>query len=159
MENVVNVASYIASRYQSAFGEVISEMKLHKLLYFAQRECFIQKDKPLFAEPFLAWRYGPVVAMIRPLCAHGLLNGALSEAAQEEYADVFNFVFMHYAPKDAWSLSRLSHEECSWRNARIGLDEDENGNAPLLLEDIRRDAAIAKIRRMIVDKMNKVEKV
>lgn len=158
MENVIKVASYIAERYRLTFGEVISEMKLHKLLYFTQRECLIQKDAPMFAEQFLAWRYGPVMAEIRPLYAHGLLSDSLSESAQKEYTDVFDFVFKHYAPKEAWSLSRLSHEESSWKNARLGLSEDENGNAPLLLEDIRRDAAIAKIRRMIVDRMNKAEK-
>lgn len=159
MENVINVASYIAERYQSTFGEKISEMKLHKLLYFTQRECLIQLGKPLFAEQFLAWRYGPVMVEIRPLFAQGLLTKPLSIVSQKEYSTVFDFVFKQYAPKDAWSLSRLSHNEYSWRKARHGLNDDENGNSPLLLEDIRRDAAIAKIRRMIVDRMNKSEKV
>lgn len=159
MENVIKVASYIAERYQSTFGEVISEMKLHKLLYFTQRECLIQKGAPMFNEQFIAWRYGPVMVEIRPLYAHGSLNEPISEVVQREYSDVFDFVFKQYAPKDAWSLSRLSHEESSWKSARYGLNEDENGTAPLELENIRRDAAIAKIRRMIIDKMTKAEKV
>ena len=159
MENVINVASYIAQRYFNTFGETIGEMKLHKLLYFTQRECLIQKNKPMFAEQFMAWRYGPVMTNIRSLYAHGLLNKSLSIAAQKEYAIVFDFVFKQYAPKDAWSLSRLSHGECSWKRARHGLKEEENGTTPLLLMDIRRDAAIAKIRRMIIDRMNKVENV
>lgn len=159
MENVIKVASYIAEKYKSTFGEVISEMKLHKLLYFTQRECLIQKDEPMFNEQFIAWRFGPVMVEIRPLYAHGLLNEPMSEAAKREYADVFEFVFKQYAPKDAWSLSRLSHEESSWKSARYGLNRDENGTTPLSLENIRRDAAIAKIRRTIIDKMTKAEKV
>lgn len=38
MEDVVKVASYICQRYQREFGKRIDEMKLHKLLYFTQRE-------------------------------------------------------------------------------------------------------------------------
>lgn len=159
MESVIKVASYIAERYQLTFGKVISEMKLHKLLYFTQRECLIQKDEPMFKEQFKAWRYGPVMVEIRPLYAHGLLTESISEAAKREYAEVFDFIFKQYAPKDAWSLSRLSHEESSWKSARYGLNEDENGTTPLSLENIRRDAAIAKIRRIIIDKMTKAEKL
>lgn len=159
MENVIKIASYIAARYQSTFGETISEMKLHKLLYFTQRECLIQKNKPMFAEEFMAWRYGPVMVKIRPLYARGLLNEPMSEATINEYASVFDFVFKQYAPKNAWSLSRLSHEERSWKIARLGLNECDNGSTPLLLENIRRDAAIAKIRRKIIHKMAQIEKI
>ena len=48
MESVKKVASYIAQRYKKEFGERISEMKLHKLLYFTQRESLIQLGEPLF---------------------------------------------------------------------------------------------------------------
>ena len=39
MEHILNVAEYIFSEYEKISGEKIDEMKLHKLLYFAQREC------------------------------------------------------------------------------------------------------------------------
>ena len=42
MEDVVKIASYICDRYQKEFGTRIDEMKLHKLLYFTQRECIAQ---------------------------------------------------------------------------------------------------------------------
>ncbi len=35
-----------------------------------------------------------------------------------------------------WKLSELSHKEISWKNARAGLHEGENGNRKLKLEDI-----------------------
>ena len=40
MEDVVKIASYICQRYEYQFGSRIEEMKLHKLLYFSQRESF-----------------------------------------------------------------------------------------------------------------------
>ena len=53
MLDVVKVASYISRRYEREYGSQIDEMKLHKLLYFTQRESLIQLDRPLFAESFL----------------------------------------------------------------------------------------------------------
>ena len=43
MMGILQVASYICKRYMDDFGVRIDEMKLHKLLYFTQRECLIQK--------------------------------------------------------------------------------------------------------------------
>lgn len=52
MEKLMDVASYIFNRYYETKGECIDEMKLHKMLYFAQRESLIQHREPLFAETF-----------------------------------------------------------------------------------------------------------
>ena len=50
MLDVVKVASYISRRYEQTFGVRIDEMKLHKLLYFVQRETLIQTDQTLFLQ-------------------------------------------------------------------------------------------------------------
>ena len=41
MENMRNVAGYIATRYKDEYKADIDEMKLHKLMYFAQREAYV----------------------------------------------------------------------------------------------------------------------
>ena len=58
MENVMNVAAYITNRYLEEYKQPIDEMKLHKLMYFAQRESFIQNNQPLFDATFYGWKYG-----------------------------------------------------------------------------------------------------
>ena len=153
MESVKRVASYIAQRYKKEFGERISEMKLHKLLYFTQRESLIQLGEPLFNEEFLAWKYGPVIPSIRSLYAQDQLDDVPDSNWEEANKSVLDFVFSHYAPKEAWSLSRLSHGEGSWRNARKGLEDDENGNIPMNIADIQKDAERMKIRRYILSRM------
>ena len=153
MVGVIKVASYIADRYLKDFGERISEMKLHKLLYFTQRESLIRKGEPMFEEQFLAWRYGPVMVQIRNAYADDKLNDMPSEEFLEQYKDVFDFVFQNYAPKDAWSLSYLSHAEFSWKNARKDLLPEQNGNEPLKIEDIRKDAERISMRRFLLDKI------
>ncbi|MBQ0007663.1 MAG: DUF4065 domain-containing protein [bacterium] len=151
MISVVKVASYIANRYMKDFGERISEMKLHKLLYFTQRESLIRKDEPMFEEQFLAWRYGPVMVQIRNAYANDTLNDMPSDEFVEQYKEVFDFVFQNYARKGAWSLSYLSHAEFSWKNARKNLLPEQNGNEPLKIEDIRKDAERISMRRFLLD--------
>ena len=49
-------------------------------------------------------------------------------------------MILEYGSLASWKLSQLSHKELSWKNARIGLKEGENGSRKLNLEDIREDA-------------------
>lgn len=50
MEKILDVAQYIYDEYKRQSGEIIYEMKLHKLLYFTQRESLAITNEPLFAE-------------------------------------------------------------------------------------------------------------
>ena len=65
MERAINVARYICDEYRKMSGEAIDEMKLHKLLYFSQRESFAITGEPLFIDEFEGWRYGPVCVAVR----------------------------------------------------------------------------------------------
>ncbi len=38
MERILDVAQFIFEEYKKQAGKAVDEMKLHKLLYFAQRE-------------------------------------------------------------------------------------------------------------------------
>lgn len=153
MVKVDKIASYICHRYEDEFNEKISEMKLHKLLYFTQRESIIQKGEPMFEESFLAWKYGPVLADIRVLYANNQLNDLPTDEFIHANQEIFDFVFSYYAPKEAWSLSRLTHGEYSWIHARGNLRPNQGCNTPLLLEDIRKDAERIKLRRFLLQEI------
>ncbi len=64
MENVLNVATHISQRYFSEYSEQIDKMKLHSLMYFAQRESLIQTGEPLFDATFYGCKYGPILKEI-----------------------------------------------------------------------------------------------
>ncbi len=153
MLDVIKAASYIATRYNSAYGCDIDEMKLHKLLYFAQRESLIMLDEPLFATAFHAWKYGPVIIEIRTPYKQRMLNEKLSEEESAKYGEVFDRVFKEYASKDSWSLSSISHGELSWQKAREGIPTYENSNRLMSIEDIKEDAHRIKFRRFLLSKM------
>ena len=156
MLDVVKVASYISRRYEKVFGSPIDEMKLHKLLYFAQRESIIQLDQPLFATAFQAWKYGPVLVQIRSLYKQGKLTKSLSPEEIALYQAVFDKVFEQYAHKDAWSLSSITHGEISWQKARVGVPASENSDALIEMEDIRKDARHIKLRRYFLSHLQPI---
>lgn len=139
MEKIINVAQYIFTKYKEITGETIDEMKLHKLLYFAQRESLAISNEPLFEGEFEGWKYGPVCKDIRnSITEDGILDYDADISDECKY--IINNVIWEYGSLASWKLSQLSHQEISWRNARKGLKEGENGNVKLKLEDIRLDA-------------------
>ncbi|MCI8895068.1 MAG: DUF4065 domain-containing protein [Lachnospiraceae bacterium] len=139
MEKIINVAQYIFSEYKRVTGERMDEMKLHKLLYFAQREALAITNEPLFEGEFEGWRYGPVCREIRnSITPDGMLD--YDQEVSDECKYIVNNIILEYGSLASWKLSELSHREISWRNARAGLGEGENGTVKLKLSDIREDA-------------------
>ena len=150
MEKVIKVAAYICKRYKEQFRQDIDEMKLHKLLYFAQREALIRVGEPMFAESFQAWRLGPVMPAIREFYHNGMSASMPSDSFLRKFSKVFDFVFAQYATKPSISLSDLSHGEYSWKHAREGLGLYDSCTREMKIEDIRIDAANASKRRVML---------
>lgn len=65
MENSKVVAKVLYNMYQDRFWCPMDEMKMHKLMYFAQRESLMYDKEPLFEESFYGWKYGPVLKSVR----------------------------------------------------------------------------------------------
>lgn len=144
MYSVMNIASYICNRYMKENHMRIDEMKLHKLLYFAQRESLIQNNEPLFSEQFEAWKYGPVLREIRE---HYKNNDFDYSYDDQSLKPIMDKVFSEYSHVLSWSLSMISHGEESWKRARKDLQEWENGNNKIDTNDIRIDADRVKMLR------------
>ena len=153
MEDLMNVASYICNRYSKEYGSRIDEMKLHKLLYFAQRESLIQNIEPLFDAVFYGWKFGPILKEIRLAYRDDLFYDSVPQDVIFRMLSIMNKVFEEYAGKDSWSLSRLTHGEFSWKNSRHGVPDGENSDNPMSLDDIRVDADRIRERREMLLKL------
>lgn len=152
MENVLNAAFYIYYMYLQKTGQILDKMKLHKLLYFSQRESLVRNDQPLFMDNFQGWKYGPVCVPIRKLYRKGKFqnkNESLKyiEKLSKESRNIIDYVLEVYGKKESWSLSDITHTEYSWRQSRIGIPEGENGEKVILLDDILIDAKRIQNRR------------
>lgn len=144
MLETLRVATYIAVEYKRLFGQQIDEMKLHKLMYFTQRESIIQTGAHMFDAEFRAWKYGPVLLEVREAFKTISLQSSLTDEMKEQFQDVFDKIMSHYATKKTMSLVCLSHAELSWKRARKGYGKYESSDVPMLLSDIYEDAEIAK---------------
>lgn len=67
-------------------------------------------------------------------------------------SEILEKVFNSYADRDSWSLNRLTRGELSWKNSRIGIPSDVNGNKKMNNEDIQKDAERIRNRRKILAK-------
>lgn len=152
MKDILTVAAYIANRYEKEFSERIDEMKLHKLLYFTQREALIRTGEPIFPQEFQGWRLGPVAPEIRKPYLENSFDKQVSDADLEGYMDVMDYVFTNYAPKDSWSLSRLSHGETSWKISRKGIAPSESSAQVIPTAHIRLDADRIRERREMLSR-------
>lgn len=144
MYTAFEIASYICNRYQNENHVRIDEMKLHKLMYFAQRESLIQNGTPLFNEEFEAWKYGPVLTEIRD---HYKVNDFDKSYENKAIVPIMDKVFNEYSHIMSWSLSMISHGEESWKIARNGYDEGANCRVKIKTNDIRIDAQRVKEAR------------
>lgn len=148
MIDVKTAAKYLIQRYKEISGSAMDEMKLHKLLYFTQRESFILLERPMFPDKFEAWRYGPVMRSLRK--AHWDHQPQSILSVEAEYIPVLEDTLMRYAPMDSWTLSNISHGETCWQKAK----DKEVGSSPMEIEtsDIEYDAKVIKYRRFMCHK-------
>ena len=148
MLTVMQAASYIYNRYKREYNEIIDEMKLHKLLYFTQREAIIQTGQPLFEAQFEAGAYGPVLLQIRDCYRRKAFSYHINGDEMNRYRRIFDYIFNNYANMSSWSLSMLSHGEISWQRALPKSGEGvSDSRSHMKTEDIREDAERIKTRR------------
>jgi len=140
MESVFDVAQYIYKEYKRISNQVIDEMKLQKLLYYAQRESFAITGEPMFDAEFEGWKYGPVCRAVREVFT---IDGiyAKCEAISSENACIVNNVINKFGPIESWKLSQLLQQETSWINSRKRLQDGEIGLNKIKLDDIKYDVA------------------
>lgn len=118
------IANKIILNIDSEHGDIISNLKLQKLLYYIQGYHLAFFNEKLFDENLEAWTYGPVV----PNVYHRFKeNGALGiilnkEEVKEiklndEAEDMFYQVMNEYGKFNAIKLMEMTHNERPWKEA------------------------------------------
>ena len=105
-------------------SEYITNLKLQKLLYYAQGYFLAKRDDPLFQEDFLAWEHGPVVKKIYDKYKVNGASGIVYEKdfdveMNEETEEILEEVYEEYGQYTAWKLRNMTHEEEPWKSTRI----------------------------------------
>lgn len=130
------VAKYFI-RLAHETGSFISNLKLQKLVYYAQAWHLALFEQPLFNEDFEAWIHGPVVPELyhyykkfgwRPI------DEAADPQLPDEIRDFLSEVVEEYFACDAYELEQMTHLEDPWNRARGGLPPDVPSNQVILKE-------------------------
>ncbi len=104
-------------KYNSA--DEISNLKIQKLLYYAQGCALASMGKPLFDDDIVAWKHGPVVENVYQKY-HEYGRKGISvipdyPVLSPEIEDLLINTYNYFAKYSAWELANLTHREDPWK--------------------------------------------
>lgn len=134
------VANYIIKFAHDHQG-FISNLKLQKLLYYAQGWHLAIYKKRLFDDDIEAWIHGPAIREIyRKYKKYSYHN--IDEEVEEypefspKIKEFLDELLDEYFPLDAYQLERMTHKEEPWLKARNGLPVDAPSDVKLDINDM-----------------------
>jgi len=125
MNKAIDVANYILTLLDETAGDLMSHLKLQKLLYYSQGFMLAMLERPLFEDKVVAWQHGPVVPTVWEAFKHHGSNpipkpsGFDRSVIPDDAREVINEVYVAYGQFSAWALRDMTHEETPWRSTPI----------------------------------------
>lgn len=126
MYTAETIANWFLNNIDRESGNSITNLKLQKLLYYAQAWYMVlteNKEEPiLFDERIEAWSHGPVVREIYNKYSEMRYNAILRPEADveldEETEEILKEVLRVYGKYEASYLEELTHQEDPWKITR-----------------------------------------
>jgi uncharacterized phage-associated protein len=125
MYDVIYIAKWFLNRDRTtdmlADSDGISNLKLQKLLYYAQGTALAIKGEGFFKDALLAWTHGPVVESVYHLYKN---YGSRPIDFDEDFDDsgisdrdkaLLEDVYYSFAGYSAWKLREMTHNEDPWK--------------------------------------------
>jgi len=144
MERVHITARQVADyfiRFSHDVGDPISNLKLQKLLYYAQAWYLALYDVPLYGERIEAWVHGPAIPPVYGQFKEWAWQPITSDPERPSFPDVVHGhlteVMEQYGRFNAYQLELLTHSEKPWRDARKGIPPDQPSNEIITHEAMR----------------------
>ncbi|MTJ06889.1 Panacea domain-containing protein [Anabaena sp. UHCC 0204] len=122
-------------------GSYISNLKLQKLVYYAQAWYLAIYDQPLFDDDFEAWIHGSVIPKLYEQYKQFAWMPILKEVEKPNFSNEINEFLEQvteiYFGCDTFELEQMIHREDPWINARGNLPMDSPCNAIISKESMR----------------------
>jgi uncharacterized phage-associated protein len=116
----LSIAKFFLAIPDKDSGELISNLKIQKLLYYAQgyHVALHGVARPLFTDRLYAWKHGPVVKNVYNHYA-SYKSGALPQAKfvtamEPNTREFLNEIYRTYGKYSAWALREMTHREAPW---------------------------------------------
>lgn len=123
---VANYFLYLSNEH----GDLLTQLKLQKLVYYADAWHLVHFNESLISEDFEAWVHGPVVRSLyscfatfkwQPIQVPVEQPDNLSDDKKEFLQDVFQY----FSKFTAYELEQMTHMEKPWLEAREGVPTGE----------------------------------
>ena len=120
----------------------VTQMQLHKLLYYAQGWALAQRGEPLFSARFQAWAHGPVAVDVYPKFAdydgHPISkhDAAVDGSLTKRDRSMLESIWTGYGRYSAWQLREMTHNESPWQDARRGTRDGARSEASITEESM-----------------------
>lgn len=119
MATVFDVAEFFLSKSDDDSEQFMSNLKLQKLVYYAQGFSLALLGRRLFSEPIEAWQHGPVVPELYRKyrdCGSSAIPAAEynRQAFRRDELSLLEEVYEVYGQYSAWKLRELTHSEDPW---------------------------------------------
>lgn len=102
----------------------ISNLKLQKLLYYAQGAYLAMRGEKLFDDEIVAWTHGPVIEEMynkyKKYGASGITEFDEDVELDNETLDVIVAMYDVFGKYSAWGLRNLTHKETPWKETKRG---------------------------------------
>jgi uncharacterized phage-associated protein len=136
-----DVAKFFISSFQKS-GDPVTNLKLQKLLYYAQGWYLAFTESPLFEERIEAWAHGPVVPPVYGSFKQYQWNPITEDVVEpnlpESVTKHLEEVMEAYGVHGAYYLERLTHQEQPWIEARSGLEDTLPSNTVITFDAMKR---------------------
>jgi len=122
MTTALDAAKYLLTLDDVSSGDLTSNLKLQKLLYYAQGLHLALHNAPLFDARIEAWQHGPVCPPVYhefKRCGSGAVDAVAFDvdSLSQQARDVLDEAHTVYGQFSAWRLRELTHAEPPWRGA------------------------------------------
>ena len=141
MAVALDIAKFFLSNVDRENGDVMTHLKLQKLVYYAQAWSLVLRGHELFDGAIEAWVNGPVCPQVwseykmypdktpipRP-------DNFTEKLLSKDELNLLNLITNTYGNFTASKLWKLSHTEYPWRDARRGIAKDCSSRQVILPE-------------------------
>ena len=123
--DVNDIANKIIANTDTEHGDIISNLKLKKLLYYMQGFHLAVYGEPLFEDEVVAWQYGPVVPTMYDRFKHfgskaiEIPDDIEIKVLSDEEEDLFDAVYREYGQFSAIKLLNMTHDEIPWKTTDL----------------------------------------
>jgi uncharacterized phage-associated protein len=125
IHSAINIAKTLLTLSNPEYGDIISNLKLQKLLYYSQGLHIALSGEALFNDNIVAWQYGPVVENVyREFKVYG--SGAIpvpenfdNSYLSDDQLEILKDVYGVFGQFSALKLMEMTHSEMPWKSTPI----------------------------------------